>query len=96
MYSEISGAYPRMPSPTEEPRDKLSSQLVFDCASLRTMGWPSCRTLWTVMSALNVCTSSARIGCLEHAISIGRSLGTMDAPWLTYTFMPCQKEAELL
>jgi len=64
MYSEMSGAYPRMPSPATEPRDRLSSQLVFDCASLRAMGWPSCRTLWTVMSALNVCTSSARIGCL--------------------------------
>jgi hypothetical protein len=64
MYSEISGAYPRMPSPAVEPRDRLSSQLVFDCASLRAIGWPSWRTLWTVMSALNVCTSSARIGCL--------------------------------
>lgn len=30
------------------------------------MGWPSWSTLCTVMSALNVCTSSARIGCLER------------------------------
>jgi hypothetical protein len=38
MYSEMSGAYPRMPSPAVEPRDKLSSQLVLACASLSTMG----------------------------------------------------------
>jgi hypothetical protein len=38
MYSEMSGAYPRMPSPVDVPLDRLSSQLVFDCASLRTMG----------------------------------------------------------
>jgi hypothetical protein len=67
MYSEMSGAYPRMPSPAVEPLDKLSSQLVLACASLSTMGWPSCRTLWTVMSALNVWTSSARIGCLQFS-----------------------------
>lgn len=65
MYSEIRGAYPRAPAPSVVPRDKLSSQLVLDCASFKTMGWPSWRTLCTVMSALNVWISSARIGCLR-------------------------------
>jgi hypothetical protein len=65
MYSEMSGPYPRAPAPSPEPRDRLSSQLVLDCASFRTMGWPSWRTLCTVMSALNVWISSARIGCLR-------------------------------
>jgi hypothetical protein len=98
----MSGAYPLDPAPSVEPRDKLSSQLVFDCASLRTMGWPSWRTLCTVMSALNVWISSARIGCLRGGQQCS---GPSNAPksyldfwWnlATYTFMPCQNEAELL
>jgi|SRR5690242_3973415 len=65
MYSEMRGAYPRAPAPSVVPRDKLSNQLVLDWASFKTMGWPSWRTLCTVMSALNVWISSARIGCLR-------------------------------
>lgn len=55
---------PRRPSPFT-PRAKLSTQLTFCCASLTAAGWPSCSTLCMVMSALNVCISSARIGCLQ-------------------------------
>lgn len=77
MYSEMSGAYPLAPAPSVESRDRLSSQLVLDCASLRTMGWPSWRTLCTVMSALNVWISSARIGCLDGG---QRRSGRSNAP----------------
>jgi hypothetical protein len=68
MYSSISFPYPRTPSPCTEPRLKLSSHPTFACASLRTMGCPSCRTLCIVISALKVCTSSAKVGCLNCAL----------------------------
>lgn len=54
---------PRMPSPPT-PRIKLSIQLTCCCASRTTIGWPSCRTLWMVISALYVWTSSASTGWL--------------------------------
>jgi len=62
-YSLINGPYPRRPSP-DMPRFRLSIQPRFAIASRKVDGWPSCRTLWTVIKALNVCTSSARMGCL--------------------------------
>lgn len=55
---------PLAPSP-ETPLVKLSNQLIFAWASLTTIGCPSCRTLCTVIRALKVWTSSARIGCLQ-------------------------------
>src|SRR3569833_41267 len=55
-----------MPSPPI-PRFRLSIQPRLAMASLRVMGWPSWRTLWMVMRALKVCTSSAMMGCLERA-----------------------------
>lgn len=38
-------------------------------ASLRALGWPSCSTLWMVMRALKVWTSSAMMGCLDSVTS---------------------------
>lgn len=64
---------PLRPSP-DMPLVKLSSQLMFACASRMAIGCPSCSTLCTVIKALKVCTSSARIGCLyiEMNVSAGR------------------------
>ena len=59
---------PRIPSPAT-PLINVSSQLTCCCASLTTIGWPSWRTLCIVISALNVCTSSARMGCLYLALA---------------------------
>jgi len=53
---------PRRPSP-DTPLVKLSNQFIFACASFTATGCPSCSTLCTVIKALNVCTSSARMGC---------------------------------
>ncbi len=55
---------PLAPSP-ETPLVKLSNQLILAWASLTTIGCPSCSTLCTVIRALKVWTSSARIGCLQ-------------------------------
>ena len=55
---------PLIPSPAI-PLVKLSSQLMLACASFTTTGWPSCNTLCIVIRALNVCTSSARMGWLS-------------------------------
>jgi hypothetical protein len=64
-FRHITGScVPRTPSPACTPRRRLSSQFVFAWASFKTIGCPSCRTLWMVIRALNVWTSSARIGCL--------------------------------
>lgn len=54
---------PLMPSPVT-PRTKPSNHVTLLCASLTVIGWPSCKTLCIVINALNVWTSSARIGCL--------------------------------
>jgi hypothetical protein len=59
----VSKGLPRSPSPFT-PLARLSTQLTFCCASFTAAGCPSCRTLCTVMSALNVCISSAKMGCL--------------------------------
>jgi hypothetical protein len=44
-----------------------------------------------VMRALNVCTSSANIGCLSGGISLAEYKRLRTA---THTFMPAQKDCE--
>ena len=70
---------------------------MFACASFTAIGWPSWRTLWTVIRALNVCTSSARMGCLQRksvVINIDKLqslfLGKMDGAQACKPTLSCQ------
>lgn len=54
-------------------KPSILRSVLLSCAELRerrTTGCPSCKTLWTRIKALNVCTSSDKMGCTRRPVHI--------------------------